>query len=85
MGGGTICAKLNCTPLARSMIEPFVNNSLPARSSKSLKLETLDIDSRLTGLRNCGQGGHMHPLVCWQETLETHWKTRYEHSIVPLF
>ena len=58
-------------------IELSVNKGFPTQSGKSLKLETLDIDSRVNGLKNRWQGRHMQLLVCWQETLETHWKTRY--------
>ena len=47
-GGEMKCAKLNCTPLAQGMIEPSVNSGSPIRSSKSLKLEMLEIDSRTT-------------------------------------
>ena len=72
-----IRAKLNRTPCTRGTIEPFVNNGFPTRSGKSLKLETLDIDSRLTGLKNRWQGRRILLLVCWQETPETYRKTRY--------
>ena len=37
----------------------------------------LDIDSRLTGLKNYWQGRCMPLFVCWQETLETHQKAKY--------
>ena len=57
------CAKLNRTLLTWGMIEPFMNNGFPTRRGKSLKLEMLDIDSRLTGLQNRQQGRHMKPLV----------------------
>ena len=76
-GGETKRAKLNCTPLARGTIEPFVNNGFPTRSGKSLKLETLDIESRLTGLKNRWQDRRLQLLVCCQETLKAHRKTRY--------
>ena len=50
-------AKLKHTSLARGTIKPSVNNGFPTRSGKSLKLETLDINSRVTGLKTAGKIG----------------------------
>ena len=76
-GGEAKCAKLSCTSLAWGTIEPFVNNSFPTRSGNSLKLETLDIDSRLTGLKKRWQVRRIQLFVRWHETLETYRMTRY--------
>ena len=44
-------AKRNVASYTRTFLQQ-INNGFPTRSSKSLKLETLEIDSRLTGLKN---------------------------------
>ena len=49
-GGKQKCATKNHSPVAQGTIEPSINNSFPAQSSKKLQLETLDLDSRLIGL-----------------------------------
>ena len=46
-------------------IEPSVSKGFPTQSGKSLKLETLDIDSRVNGLKSRWQGRHMQLFVCW--------------------
>ena len=56
-GGELKCAKLNSNPLARGTIEVFVNSGFPTESGKTLRLEALDIDSRLTGLKTTGKLG----------------------------
>lgn len=40
----------NCTPVARGMIEPSINNGFPTRSGRKRQLEMLDLDSGLIGL-----------------------------------
>ncbi len=49
-GGEQKCTKKNRTPLARSTIEPSVQNGFCRPSGKRLQLETWDINSRGIGL-----------------------------------
>ena len=49
-GGEQKRATKNRTPVTRGTIEPSAKKGFPTRSGKKLQLETLDIDSRLTGL-----------------------------------